>query len=477
MAYNVKFIAGTQAQYDAAAAIDANTLYFITDTPAIYKGTNKLTRNEAIGVLTSLKVDESARTNLVDAINAVYDIADANKTAIDKLNGTTDTTSVSKKITDAINAIKASDIEIDTIIGLTATNVQEALAAIDAKVGAAQSAGEVTVAKSTTAADVAAKYTISQNGKELGVIDIPKDMVVESGSVETYTDATLPAGVTKAGTYIVLTIANKESDKLYIPVDGLIEYVTSGSNAGDMIYVNVSADHKVTATITDGTITKAKLAAEVQTSLDKADAAATNKDFEAYKTSNDAAVKANADAITILNGKATVDGSVKKAVADAKTALEGTDDDTAASATIKGAKKYADDLNTVMDTRVDALESAVGEGGSVDAQIKTAIEGLDSTASQTAGADGLALSVTIADGKLTSISGSIAADTYDAAGAAKSAQDAAAVDATTKADAALASAKEYADGLASNYDAKGAADTAETNAKAYTDTALTWGTF
>lgn len=47
---------------------------------------------------------------------------------------------------------------------------------------------------------------------------------------------------------------------------------------------------------------------------------------------------------------------------------------------------------------------------------------------------------------------------------------AAAIDATTKADKALVDAKAYADGLAKNYDAAGAAATAESNAKTYTDT-------
>lgn len=47
---------------------------------------------------------------------------------------------------------------------------------------------------------------------------------------------------------------------------------------------------------------------------------------------------------------------------------------------------------------------------------------------------------------------------------------AAATDATTKADKALVDAKAYADGLAKNYDAAGAAATAEANANDYTDT-------
>ena len=58
----------------------------------------------------------------------------------------------------------------------------------------------------------------------------------------------------------------------------------------------------------------------------------------------------------------------------------------------------------------------------------------------------------------------------DAADAAQDAAEAtAAADATSKADAALASAKEYADGLAGNYDAAGSAAAAETAAKGYAD--------
>ena len=41
----------------------------------------------------------------------------------------------------------------------------------------------------------------------------------------------------------------------------------------------------------------------------------------------------------------------------------------------------------------------------------------------------------------------------------------------------LQAAKDYADGLAGNYDASGSAAAAEAAAKAYTDAALTWGSF
>lgn len=123
-----------------------------------------------------------------------------------------------------------------------------------------------TISKLDTASEGAASsYQLMENGMAVGaVIDIPKDMVVSSGEVKTFTEA---GDYGEAGTYIVLTIANKAKDKLYIPVDSLIEYATSGSATGDMVVVDVSADHKVTATITDGTVTLAKLEADVQTKI------------------------------------------------------------------------------------------------------------------------------------------------------------------------------------------------------------------
>lgn len=64
------------------------------------------------------------------------------------------------------------------------------------------------------------------------------------------------------------------------------------------------------------------------------------------------------------------------------------------------------------------LKAAVGAGGSVADAITNAINGLDSTKSQVAGADGLALEVVQENGIIKSISGSIAANTYDAHGSA-----------------------------------------------------------
>ena len=169
--------------------------------------------------------------------------------------------------TDAQSAVNALSNKVGSIPeGSKATTV---VGYVDEKVGAipAQTDYSVTVTPSTVEG-LAKRYTIHQQATGLDVnIDIPTDMVVKSGSVVTNPDGQ------PAGTYLVLTLANATNDKVYIDVGNLIEYVTSGSGANDMVKIAVSADHKVTASITDGSITKAKLATAVQNSLDKADSA------------------------------------------------------------------------------------------------------------------------------------------------------------------------------------------------------------
>lgn len=124
----------------------------------------------------------------------------------------------------------------------------------------------VTIAESSPEG-YATAYTFAQNGKTIGTINIPKDMVVESGSV-----VTDPEGQT-AGTYIKLVLANANEDELYINVSDLIEYITGGTATDGMITVTVDpTTHVATATINDGTITLAKLATDVQTAIGKAHA-------------------------------------------------------------------------------------------------------------------------------------------------------------------------------------------------------------
>ena len=172
----------------------------------------------------------------------------------------------------AIAAAKKADVDaLEELVGslpagVTATTV---VGYVDEKVGAIPAQTDYTVAvTASTPEGIAKRYNIKQTATNLDVnIDIPKDMVVKSGTVETKAEA---GAWGEAGTYLHLVLANATEDNIYINVGSLIEYVTSGSKVGDQIVIDVSADHKVTATLTEGSVTLAQLHADVQTAIGKA---------------------------------------------------------------------------------------------------------------------------------------------------------------------------------------------------------------
>lgn len=263
---------------------------------------------------------------------------------------------------------------------------------IDAKIGAipAQTDYSVTVTESSPEG-YAKAYTFTQLGSEVAVINIPKDMVVESGSV-----VTNPEGQAE-GTYIKLVLANAAEDELFINVGDLIEYVTGGTAADGMITVNVDANHVATATINDGTVTLAKLHVDVQAAIGKAhehanktvldgisaekvanwdDAVAkehehTNKALldtytqteanlaDAVAKKHEHANKAELDLIA-SGDKAKWDAAAADAAAvktDYLKAADKTELEGKISAAQTAAEKVANDNNTAMDTRVKALEA------------------------------------------------------------------------------------------------------------------------
>ena len=102
----------------------------------------------------------------------------------------------------------------------------------------------------------AKSYVLSQGSTEIGTINIPKDMVVSSGSLQSVTSVDTPYAGAKVGDkYIDLVIANSTSEHIYIPVSDLINAYLAGDgltlenskfsikkDAASESYLTVSAD-------------------------------------------------------------------------------------------------------------------------------------------------------------------------------------------------------------------------------------------
>lgn len=321
--------------------------------------------NEA-GTLIKLASTTASGDLASDVATLQGQVADLIAAVGKKAAGEEPATGIYKDIADVITlanskvaSVKAADKSITVAGTATAPTVKVALSAAEGNAlelatdGLKVTIPEVTVPAysmkklDSATAGMSASYQLTKDGAGIGaIIDIPKDMVVESGTVETYTAGHLPTGVTEPGTYIVLTLANATSDKLYIPASGLIEYVTGGSDENDAIQINVTADtHKVTATVKEGSLTKAMLSTEVQGLLDKAGTAVqTIETGSANGTisvdGKDVKVKGLADAAYAT--VASLNTTAKGYADGIKTAIIGdADTDTADSQTLEGVKKYA----------------------------------------------------------------------------------------------------------------------------------------
>ena len=279
-------------------------------------------------------------------------------------------------------------------------------------------AAEYSIVKDENGGDYAAVYHLTKDGVNIGAaINIPKDMVVKSGRVD------------EAGN-IILVLNDEAETEITINAASLIEYVTSGSATGDMVVINVSDDHKVTATITDGTITAAKLTTELQTKIN-----------QAHTHSN-------------------------------KTVLDGIDADKVAAWDSAATNNHTHGNKALLDTYTQTeadLADAVAKKH--EHSNKGVLDGI--TAGKVSAWD-------------SAEANAVATAAADATAKANAAQTAAATDATNKANQALADAKDYADGAAdeaqaaaeatASADATSKANQALEDAKAYTDSQISAAT-
>lgn len=140
--------------------------------------------------------------------------------------------------------IKTQYVSVDGAGGLATTSY------VDTKVGAVK-VPAYTLTKSTST-DYAAVYHLQKDGANVGeAINIPKDMVVESGKVVwgSYADGVFTPATDKknATPYVELTLANSSANKIYIAVADLV----NEHKAGTGIKITNNTDGTRTIGLTD----------------------------------------------------------------------------------------------------------------------------------------------------------------------------------------------------------------------------------
>lgn len=94
-------------------------------------------------------------------------------------------------------------------------------------------------------------YQLKKGSAYIGAkINIPKDMVVSSGSVKTVTETGVPySGAVIGDKYIDLVIANSASSHIYIPVKDLVDVYTAGTsiNISDANVISVVSDSSLSS--------------------------------------------------------------------------------------------------------------------------------------------------------------------------------------------------------------------------------------
>ena len=295
----------------------AETEYSVTFTGDIASATDIVTATQSldthIGTLASLSTTE--KTNIVGAINEVLGAIttaiqglDVSEFALASVSNNVVTIKGIKEVDGKIAVGDGAGISLEEVAytgaaedvsydntdsGLDATDVQAAIdeVAAESASGAASKTVYITETSGSSSDAFSKRYGIYQGsagssaspvvGEKLADIDIPKDMVVESGSVvdvvfvsadnslhegsASGTDVTAEikgtgtATAADAGKYIKLTIANATSSHLWIKATDLVDIYTAQPNAAQ-VQLAIDSNNVISATIVAGSIGTTELA-------------------------------------------------------------------------------------------------------------------------------------------------------------------------------------------------------------------------
>ena len=269
---NVKFLTGSYAQYVSLTQKSDDTIYFIDGQ--IFKGNVAYTDQVVVvSALPSTLVAGKVYVNTTDKSVTYYD-------------GTTSTVVIPETVGTIGDATPDTDLaNVKAIKDFVAAEIGKIPAAVDYT---------VTITDETAGTGEKTKQTIKQgktgSEKEIGTIvvpdlkmevkaipndgylktyqftygtgttfevDIPKDLVVESGEVITVTDESPVSGLTN-GTYLKLVIVN-QTNPIYIDVKDLCDVYT-GKAVTDGVSIAVSSTNEISAALVGKAVAESNLA-------------------------------------------------------------------------------------------------------------------------------------------------------------------------------------------------------------------------
>ena len=243
---------------------DEGTIYFETSTHAIKVGTGNNSFEMYSGVR-SAKFDSSTKVLTVvneEGVDIVLNFADvASASGINSLLST---------LRDDIN----KKLDKPTAAGTTGQVLRLKSDGSTEWYSIPVATDYSVTVTSSTPEGVAKRYTITQLGSTVGTIDIPKDLVVSSGSVVacTWTGNSFAENASGKDQAIKLVIAN-QTTPIYINVAKLVDIYTAKKNATQVQLAIDSATNEISASIVAGSITSTELDSATNALLAKANTA------------------------------------------------------------------------------------------------------------------------------------------------------------------------------------------------------------
>lgn len=274
--------------------------------------------------------------------------------------------------------IKTQYVTVDAAGGLATTSY------VDTKVGAVK-VPAYTLTKSTST-DYAAVYHLQKDGANVGeAINIPKDMVVESGKVVwgSYSDGTFTPATDKknATPYVELTLANSTANKIYIAVADLVNEHKAGTG------IEITNN-------TDGTRTIG-LTSTYATNI--------NKSVKSFGGSQEAITATTNDGNTVIAFEMT--GGIEGVQGQGNTGTWAIRVDEATRNQIEGADTLSKSNKTNLDALIKRVDGIVATGGEANQDAYSNIKVGSTTLAATSKTD----TVEFAGSGLISVAGSTAA--------------------------------------------------------------------